>query len=630
MCGIAGVFHFDGSSATEAEIAPMLAMIFHRGPDQGAVIIAGACGLGNQRLAIQDLSPSGALPMRDSNLIIAFNGEIYNHPRLRSMLELDGSRYRSNSDTETLLKLYRRDGLSMLQSLRGMFAFALWDSTQRRLLLARDRMGEKPLYYYHDERIFVFASEIKALLAHPAVPRESAFDSHLLALYMGYGYIPAPLTAFKGIKALLPGHAIIIDGSEVKPQQYWTPPHPARAIPITPDFEERKGEELSEAIGEAVKQALISDVPLGAFLSGGLDSSLIVALMRRHVNSTIRTFSIGFAGDDSFDETSYARQVATLLGTEHTAFTVNPQAFDLAPLLVWHHDQPFADSSAIPTYLVSQLTRQQVTVALTGDGGDELFAGYERFYAHALVQRMAALPRSMWASVAAAIRRLPEGTGYYNTVKRAGRFARGASLPPALAYFDWIRLFNRDQINALTFANGHSDDSGKDFMHRFGQRIELADLLRVNMMTYLPDDLLIKTDRSSMAVSLETRAPFLDHWLVEMAATIPDNLKLKGSTTKYLLKKVASDLLPADIIHRQKHGFGVPLGAWLRKDIRLVRDLLLDAHTRNRGLFDTAELTRMIEEHASGQRDHGARLWSLLTLEWWHRLYIDAAILIKP
>lgn len=628
MCGIAGVLRFDGSPATEAEIAPMLEVIVHRGPDQGAIILDGACGLGNRRLAIQDITPNGALPMRDGDYVIAFNGEIYNHPRLRRMLEYDGMLYRSNSDTETLLKLYRRDRLSMLHSLRGMFAFALWDAAERRLILARDRVGEKPLYYYQNEQILVFASEIKALLRHPAVPRESAFDARLLALYLGYGYVPAPLTAFKGIHALLPGHLMIAEGGEVKQQQYWMPPHPARASKSTVSFEERKCEELREALGDAVRQALISDVPLGAFLSGGLDSSLIVALMRRHQNGTIKTFSIGFAGDDSFDETSYARQVATLLGTEHTAFTVNPQVFDLAPLLVWHHDQPFADSSAIPTFLVSQLTRQQVTVALTGDGGDELFAGYERFYAHALARRLAVLPRAVWANVATAIRQLPEGTGYYNVIKRAGRFAQGAALPAGLAYFDWIRVFNRDQIAALT--NVPTDEAGENFAKQFGSRVELTDLLRANMLTYLPDDLLIKTDRSSMATSLETRAPFLDHWLIEMAATIPDNLKLRGSTTKYLLKKVAGELLPPEIVHRQKHGFGVPLGAWLRADMRHARDLLLDDRTRARGLLDMAEVTRLIDEHASGGRDHGGRLWSLLTLEWWHRLFIDASIPVKP
>ncbi len=601
----------------------MLDRLIHRGPDQGGVAIDGACGLGNRRLAILDTSPAGSLPMREGALTIAYNGEIYNHPRLRQMLEREGMSYRSGSDAETLLKLYRREGLDMLRSLRGMFAFALWDGESRRLLLARDRMGEKPLYYYHDERILVFASEIKALLAHPAVPRESAFDAHLLALYLGYGYIPAPETAFKGIKMLLPGHRIVVSEREVTPVRYWSPARPAGAQTVTPAVEDQKCEELKDAVGEAVKQALISDVPLGAFLSGGLDSSLIVALMRRHTNGQIKTFSIGFSGDASFDETVYAKRVAEWLETDHTAFTVDPQAVDLAPLLVWHHDQPFADSSAIPTYLVSKLTREHVTVALTGDGGDELFAGYERFYALSLIRKLGALPRSLWSSVAGALNALPEGTGYYNVIKRAGRFARGAALPPALAYFDWIRLFSRDQIAALINDAEHADAAGQDFAAQFAAPHELADLLRANMTTYLPDDLLIKTDRSSMAASLETRAPFLDHWLVEMAATIPDNLKLKGATTKYLLKRTAAGLLDDDIIHRQKHGFGVPLGAWLRAEIQPVRDILLDRRARDRGLFDMEIVTRMIDEHAAGKRDHGQRLWSLLTLEWWHRIFID-------
>lgn len=608
----------------------MLDRLIHRGPDQGGVALDGACGLGNRRLAILDLSPAGALPMRDANLTIAYNGEIYNHPRLRRMLEREGMTYRSGSDTETLLKLYRREGLDMLRSLRGMFAFALWDGDTRRLLLARDRMGEKPLYYYHDERVLVFASEIKALLAHPAVPRESAFDARLLALYLGYGYIPAPETAFTGIKMLLPGHRIVVSGHEVNPVRYWSLTRPAGAQAVTPAVEDQKCDELKEAVGEAVKQALISDVPLGAFLSGGLDSSLIVALMRRHSSRHIKTFSIGFTGDASFDETAYARRVAERLETDHTAFTVDPQAVDLAPLLVWHHDQPFADSSAIPTYLVSKLTREHVTVALTGDGGDELFAGYERFYALSLIRRFGALPRGVWSSVASALGSLPEGTGYYNLIKRAGRFARGAALPPALAYFDWIRLFSRDQIAALTHDTGNADVAGQDFAAQFAPPHELAALLHANMTTYLPDDLLIKTDRSSMAASLETRAPFLDHWLVEMAATIPDNLKLKGSTTKYLLKRTAEGLLDSDIIHRPKHGFGVPLGAWLRADIQPVREILLNKRARDRGLFDIGVVTQLLDEHAAGKRDHGQRLWSLLTLEWWHRIFIDPSTVSAP
>lgn len=610
----------------------MVEMLVHRGPDQGNILVDGPCALGNRRLAIQDLSPDGALPMRssDSRLMIAYNGEIYNHPQIRQTLEADGARYRSNSDTETLLKLYRRYGVEMMRALRGMFAFALWDTEARTLLVARDRMGEKPLYYYTDGRVFVFASEIKALLAHPAVPRESGLDARALALYLAYGYIPAPETAFKGIKALLPAHRIEITPDGVHaPKPYWTLPLPVGFEGVTPARELEKGASLSENLGEAVRQSLISDVPLGAFLSGGLDSSLIVALMRRHSNSSIKTFSIGFEGDESFDETRYARRVADHLETTHTAFTVAPQALDLLPTLVWHHDQPFADSSAIPTYLVSKLTREHVTVALTGDGGDELFAGYERFYAMQLIRRLGVMPRPVWGTVARLLGRAGEGTDYYNAVKRARRFAQGAALSPALAYFDFIRLF--DSRLMLDMSPDFGDAANVHFTDVCsGAEVDLARLLHVNMSTYLPDDLLIKTDRSSMAVSLETRAPLLDHWLVEFAATVPLNLKLKGSTTKYLLKQIAGGLLPPDIINRPKHGFGVPLGTWLRKDARQVRETLLSPEARGRGIFRMDAVEKLIDDHQIGKRDHGQRLWSLLTLEWWHRLFIDAPTPHRP
>jgi asparagine synthase (glutamine-hydrolysing) len=632
MCGICGIFYLDGTPVRAEEIDPMVAMLVHRGPDQGSVILDGACGLGNRRLAILDLSPDGALPMRspDGRLIVAYNGEIYNHPQLRHQLEAEGLRYRTGSDTETLLKLYRRGGTQMMRSLRGMFAFALWDRDAQKLLVARDRMGEKPLYYYTDGHMFAFASEIKALLAHPAVPRESALDAHHLALYLAYGYIPAPETAFKGIRALLPGHLIELEpGGEVTPRPYWEPPKPIGAEDVSPAREREKCGSLGETLGEAVRQSLISDVPLGAFLSGGLDSSLIVALMRRHSNAAIRTFSIGFEGDASFDETRYANRVAQHLNTEHTAFTVRPQALDLLPTLVWHHDQPFGDSSAIPTYLVSKLTRSYVTVALTGDGGDELFAGYERFYAMQLIARLGVVPRSVWGLAARAAERLGEGTSYYNPIKRARRFIRGAALPPSLAYFDFIRLFDPALTTDLNPA--FDDDAGAHFVAVCGgEQSDLPGLLDVNMRTYLPDDLLIKTDRSSMAASLETRAPMLDHWLVEMTATIPLNLKLKGSTTKYLLKELANDLLPADIVHRPKHGFGVPLGAWLRKDAAQVRETLLSPEAQARGLFRVSAVERLIDDHVSGRRDHGQRLWTLLTLEWWHRLFIDPATIQHP
>lgn len=627
MCGLCGVVHLDGSAVDASIVERMTAQLTHRGPDQGAVVERGCAVLGNRRLAILDLSPAGALPMQsaDGVLTLAYNGEIYNYPELTRMLEATGERFRSHSDAEAILALYRRHGIEMFTPMRGMFALALWDDERRSLLLARDRLGEKPLYYYHDARRIVFASEIKALLAHPDVPRVSALDAPMLALYLAYGYLPAPLTAFRGIRALLPGCWLRVKDGNVEEGAYWTPPPNAPADPQATLDAHR--EDIHAALEDAVRQALISDVPLGAFLSGGLDSSLIVALMRRHSNSAVKTFSIGFEGDDSFDETIYARQVAEHLRTEHTAFTVQPQTLDLLPKLVWYHDQPFGDSSAIPTYLVSTLARAHVTVALTGDGGDELFAGYDRFKAAALVERLHVVPKPLLRVVDGMLERVPEGTSYANRVQRARRFVRGALLPPTLAYFDWVRLFSADLSHDLLRTNG--DSAGKHFVNGEASA-GVAGLLDRNLRTYLPDDLLIKTDRSSMAASLETRAPFLDHLLVECAARVPLNLKLKGMTSKFILKEIARDYLPHSIIDRPKHGFGVPLGAWLRRDASLVRETLLSREARGRGLLDQAAVTRLIDAHIAGKRDHGQRLWALLTLEWWHRLFIDSPCPVAP
>lgn len=627
MCGICGVVYFDGRTVTQGEIERMTDVIVHRGPDSGGFYLDASVGLGNRRLAILDTRSVADLPMTstDGRYTMAYNGEIYNHLDLRPELNTSGVRFRTTSDAETLIERARCAPDSFLDGAEGMCAFALWDSAEKTLVVGRDRMGEKPLYYYVDSHMFAFASEIKALLAHPDVPRESAMDGRLLALYLGFGYIPAPETAFRGIKMLMPGHVISVRGG-INIDEYWTPPRPVDH-PADSRTEAEIIDQTRALLEEAVKKSLISDVPLGAFLSGGIDSSLVVALMRKHSNAAVKTFSIGFAGDASFDETPYAKRAAEYLGTEHTAFTVEPQALDLLPKLVWHHDQPFGDSSAIPTYLVSKLTREHVTVALTGDGGDEVFAGYERFYAATLINRLRAVPRPVWSAAAGALGAIPEGTGYYNMVKRARRFAKGASQSPALAYFDFVRLFSAEQVAELaTGGANRADAAGQLFASRFRGTPRLADLLLANMTTYLPDDLLIKTDRSSMAASLEARAPFLNHRIVEFAAKLPMDMKLRGSTTKWVLRQIARDLLPVDLIDRPKHGFGVPLGAWLRKDASLVRDTLLSREARGRGLLDMKAVEGLIEEHVSGGRDHGHRLWGLLTLEWWHRLFIDAAV----
>lgn len=628
MCGICGVVHFDGKPVTQCLLQAMNDTLTHRGPDGDGYFMDEAVGLAMRRLSIIDVAGSDQpLYNEDESIVLVFNGEIYNFQVLRDDLGKRGHRFRTDGDGETVAHLYEEYGADCFQHLRGQFAIALWDKREKRLLLARDRMGQKPLYYYKDDKMLVFASEIKAILQHPDVPCESIFGAEQptrLVDYLSYGYLPGVVTPFKNILMLLPASFVQLhpDGKDTL-GYYWDDLNTGYLEPPDPNANpEPYILQTQSLLEEAVKLRLISDVPLGAFLSGGLDSSLIVALMQKHSTAAVKTFSIGFEGDDSFDETPYANQVAHYLKTDHTAFRVKPDAMGLLTDLVWHHDQPFADSSAIPTYLVSKLTREHVTVALTGDGGDEVFAGYERFYAAQLFQQLSVIPRPIWKGLSKVIELLPEGTGYYNKIKRAGRFTRAASQPIFDAYFDLVRVFNQDLANEIS---AHST-VGFSMLSSESSNASDHPILQIvmeNMKTYLPDDLLIKADRCSMQASLEARAPFLDHKLVEYAATIPFNLKLKGSTTKYILKQAARGLLPDEIIDRKKHGFGVPLGAWLRKDISPVRDILLSPTARQRGLLNMKVVERLINEHESGQRDHNRQLWTLLTLEEWHRQFID-------
>ena len=627
MCGICGVVHLDGKPVTHNLLQEMNDLLRHRGPDGEGYFIDDNIGLAMRRLKIIDIAGSDQpLVNEDGSIQVIFNGEIYNYRDLRSALASRGHRFRTDGDGETIAHLYEDVGAAFPAHLRGMFAIALWDRRHGKLVLARDRMGQKPLYYYHDSDVFVFASEIKALLAHPAVPRESRFtsaDPNALAEYLSFGYIPAPNTAFRGIQMLEPASVLEIDlAGTVRIQRYWD--LPSLALPDISAEADTHLEALREHLDEAVKLRLMSDVPLGAFLSGGLDSSLIVALMRRHSNSAIKTFSIGFEGDDSFDETPWAERVAQHLQTEHLSFRVKPEAFSLLSDLVWQHDQPFADSSAIPTYLVSKMTREQVTVGLTGDGGDELFAGYERFYAAALFQKLAFLPRPVASGAAALLKRLPEGTAYYDPIKRARRFAQAAGKPVADAYFDLVRIFSAEALCEICpSANAHCSSLAR-YLDGAGSH-QVAALVEANMRSYLPDDLLIKADRCSMGASLEARAPFLDHKLAEYAASIPFNLKLKGSRKKHILKEAARGLLPEEIIERKKHGFGIPLGAWLQRDISTAREMLLNRRARERGLLNMTAVERLIEEHETGRTDNNRQLWALLTLEEWHRQFIDVS-----
>lgn len=628
MCGICGYIYHRSLDRAEAPLLGTLNQTLrHRGPDDSGSAVLSDAGLAMRRLSIIDLV-TGHQPManEDETCWVVHNGEIYNFLDLRRELESLGHSFRSHSDTEVILHSYEEWGPECVNRLRGMFAFAIYDqgsgSGSERLFLARDRVGKKPLYYYRDSKCFVFASEIKAILAHPQVPRR--MNRRALPLYLAYGYVPAPHTIFENIYELPPGHLMTVQDGDLVTKTYWDA---SNAFDRKSDLsQEEIIDRLQQLLQESVRLRLVSDVPLGAFLSGGLDSTAIVAYMARLMDQPVKTFAIGFEDDPSFNELEYARLAARALDTDHHEFVVRPDAIDLLPKLVWHYDQPFADSSAIPTYLVAQLTREHVTVALTGDGGDELFAGYERFAAARLAEVYRRTPQIVQSILARVLNGLPESTRYDGFVRRARRFAESAPFPLAERYLGWVGIFDTDFIREL-LSNGADLNIVNHFQGYF-QKVQEADpigqLLYVNIKTYLPGDLLVKTDRMSMANSLEARCPFLDQELLEFAACIPTALKLRRLATKYILKKALKEQVPQEIIRRKKHGFGVPVGRWFRTDLKsYVREVLLGAEALRRRYFNESAIRRLIDEHQSGTRDHGHKLWALLTFEIWHRIFID-------
>jgi len=578
MCGICGVVNLDGGPVSENVLRNMVASLAHRGPDGEGIFLdpgqgspyAPAVGLGHRRLAVIDLSDNAKQPManKGKTLWIVFNGEIYNFKELREWLErVYGHVFRSGSDTEVVLRLYEEVGERCVEYLDGMFAFALWDVRHRQLFLARDRAGKKPLYYLITGEAFLFGSEVRALLCYPSVKADLSLEA--LPHYFTFGYPPPGQTFFRGIYQLPPAHVMTLtaDG-RLSARRYWDL-----------DFTQSLGKshfwgevvpEVRRLVTEAVQKRLVSDVPLGAFLSGGIDSSIIVGLMSRLLNKPVKTFSLGFAGDPEFDETKYARLVASHFGTEHTEFVVEPKAFDLIESLVRHYDAPFGDSSAIPTLIVSRLTRQHVTVALTGDGGDELFAGYLRFAACVTAERM---PAAVLRIASLMVNALPEPRGYHTLLRRAQRFFAGAANPLLGRLKRWSAIFDDDlskllrpevfeelTLNELSYPS--------EVIEKTAGLSILSQLLYVNFMTYLPEDLLVKVDRATMAYGLEGRSPFLDRHLTEYVARLPDRYKLRMGVTKYVLKEAFSDLLPSQILSRGKRGFGVPLGAWFRGELK--------------------------------------------------------------
>jgi asparagine synthase (glutamine-hydrolysing) len=598
----------------------------HRGPeDAGEHRLAphqpsGLRGwFGHRRLKIVDLSDQSHQPMTDESgdVVITYNGEIYNFQALRHELEARGVRFRSSGDTEVVLRAYCEWGERMFSRLDGMFAIAVWDAKRGRLLLGRDRVGKKPLFYARagGGNSVAFGSEIKSVLACPGVQR--AVDPAQLGAFLVFGYVPHPHTLLRGVLQVPPGSYVAVDvGGVREPVRYWD------ALPERQDLGDDTATrgEIAHLLDESVRRRLVSDVPLGALLSGGIDSSLVVALMTRHVDEPVHTFSIGFPDEPSYDERSAARGVANHFGTRHTEFAVQVDAVGLLDGLLWHHDQPFADSSAIPTYLVCGLAKEHVTVVLNGDGGDEVFGGYDRFRAAAIARRLP--PQAARATLALA-GLLPHNDGYFGLRRRAQRFLDQADAPVQDRYQSWISLFSPAQAAELT---GRAPADLTTSMTRRYERAAagglpvLDQILYANLETYLPDDLAVKMDRMAMAHSLEARSPFLDTALIDYVARLPARRKVGLRSVKPMLRKSFGDLLPDWVWDRPKHGFGVPVGGWLRGELRpLVEDELLSARARTHDLVPEAELRSLYAEHLSGRTDHGGQIWALLTLERWLR-----------
>jgi asparagine synthase (glutamine-hydrolysing) len=627
MCGIAGKLYFDAARPVERSVLEaMNRVLAHRGPDDDGLFCDGSIGLAHRRLSIVDLSPAGHQPMVSpgGTLWITFNGEIYNFPELRKELESRGVVFRSHSDTEVLLALWELDGPACLERLSGMFAFGIWDTRRRSLVLARDRVGKKPLYYYVDDHKALFASEPKGIYADPSVPAEA--DLGAIDSYLTYGYVPAPQSAFRGLVRVPPGHYVEIaaDG-RVSTKRYW------RLVfrPKLELTEERACELLEDHLREAVRRRLIADVPLGVFLSGGIDSSLVVALMSELTGRPVKTFSIGFE-DEAYNELSWARMIASRYRTDHHEFVVKPDAIGVLPQIVWHYNEPYADSSAIATYYLSELARRHVTVALNGDAGDENFAGYERYRLHVATTRLDVLSRPGKRALGLAVRALPAAP----PTSRSGRLQRywsDAMTESRRRYGRWVTIFPesvKGEVYSPWFAESTAASDPMDLLlsaYAIADTPDVLDgMLGADILTYLPDDLLVKMDIASMAHGLEARSPLVDHAIMEFAARLPTHLKLRRGIKKYILKRVARGRVPASILERPKQGFGVPIAEWLRGPLReLLHDTLFGRAARERGLFEPRTLRRFIDEHDRSIGERHPQLWALLMLELWFTMFVD-------
>jgi asparagine synthase (glutamine-hydrolysing) len=625
MCGIFGIINLDGAPVDAQDVRAMSAVTRHRGPDDVGLHEDGACVIGMNRLSIIDLA-GGHQPIanEDGSAWVVCNGEIYNFRELTAELRARGHHFRTRSDSEILLHAYEEWADDFLRRLNGMFGFALWDARRRRLLVGRDRLGIKPIYVHETAKRIVFASEAKAILALPGV--EARIDVRALHSYLQLGYVPSPQSMFEGIRKLPAATVLSVQHGKAEERTYWRVPDTMDTATSEADWIER----VREGLARSVRMQMVSDVPIGAFLSGGVDSSAVVGHMARSTTQPIKTYAIGFEGgkaEELYNELPYARRVATLFGTDHHEIVVRPDVVDLLPRLLWHLDEPIADSAFVTTYLVSEFARRDVTVILSGVGGDELFGGYRRYLGSHYADRFDQLPGWLKQGARAVGRALPSDrhSGALNVMRLAKGFLASSELSFEERYRSYVQLMPSQLASRLLRA---TPATPFDVIHTAFQRAHSVDglnrMLTVDSLTQLPDDLLMLTDKMSMAVSLECRVPLLDHDLVEMAAVMPESVKINGGRLKYLMKAALADLLPQDILERKKRGFGAPMGAWLRGSLSgLVDSLLGGATLDRRGYFDGAAVSEIVALHRARREDFTDVLLALVNFEIWARLYLD-------
>jgi asparagine synthase (glutamine-hydrolysing) len=625
MCGIYGIYQFDGARAPAELLPSMSRVIRHRGPDDDGTHGDGRCAIGMRRLSIIDLA-GGHQPIAssDRSLVVVCNGEIYNFRELRRELESHGHRFATNSDTEVVLHGYAQWGEAVLQRLNGMFGFALWDAPRQMLLVGRDRLGIKPIYWCNDGRRLAFASEGKALLELPGVARE--VDPTALAAYLELGYVPAPLSIFRGIHKMPIGSLMKVTPAGVAIESYWRPPTAVDASVTAQDWAQR----VRARLEESVRMQMVSDVPIGAFLSGGIDSSAVLAFMARHSDGPVKTYSIGFDGGAAerfYNELDYARQVAGLFKTDHREILVCPDVVHLLPKLLWHMDEPIADSAFVTTYLVAEFARRDVTVILSGVGGDELFGGYRRYLGEHYMRYVNWLPQSAKRGAARLADLLPSDrhSPLLNLSRLAKGFLGSAAASFTERYRSYVGVFGGGEVDGLM---AHPPASRFDALDAAfaaaGGEDALARMFAADAYTQLPDDLLLLTDKMTMATSLECRVPLLDHELVELAARIPAQVKVAGGELKALLKDALADLLPREILYRPKRGFGAPMGAWMKGALaELLDGALSRTAVEARGLLHHAPVAQLIADHRANRVDGTDKLLALLNLELWCRVYLD-------